>query len=426
MRSFLFLQGVATPFFARLARGLSDQGHAVFKVNFCGGDRLYWNGLPRLDFGGNLDQFEPTLRQLFEVHRFTDVILFGEQRPLHQIGTRVAREHGATVHVYEEGYVRPNWVTLERDGVNANSGLNRDPDWYRRMRSAFPRAGDGVAIGSVFWRRAGYDILYRLANALFLFRFPRYRTHRPCNALFEYMGWLRRYAIFPMRSRKAGRVTTDIIDRKRQFYLVPLQLDSDAQVRVHSPYNSVIEFLEQVIGSFARDADPNSLLVVKNHPLDTSLVNYRRETQRLARRRGVEGRVVFIDGGHLPTLLDYCRGVVTINSTLGLQALLHGTPVICMGESIYDMEGLTFQGGLKAFWHESDRPDKHLFSTFRDAVIALTQLNGSFYSDAGMDLLVKNSLKRLFAREAEPEVPEIPSPAVYAASALLQRPEFPN
>ena len=128
----------------------------------------------------------------------------------------------------------------------------------------------------------------------------------------------------------------------------------------------------------------------------------------------------------MPTLLDHCRGVVTINSTLGLQALLHGAPVICLGDSIYDMNGLTYQAGLKTFWMQSSSPDKQLFSAFRDTVIALTQLNGSFYSDAGMNLLVERSIQRLLGPEPGADQPAIPSPEIFAATDPQLHPEYPN
>ncbi len=40
-----------------------------------------------------------------------------------------------------------------------------------------------------------------------------------------------------------------------------------------------------------------------------------------AAARGVAGRVAFIDGGDLHALLRACRGVVLVNSTVGLAAL---------------------------------------------------------------------------------------------------------
>ena len=57
-------------------------------------------------------------------------------------------------------------------------------------------------------------------------------------------------------------------------------------------------------------------------------------------------------------LLDGARGVVTVNSTVGLWALRAGRPVITLGDAIYDIDGLTFRGGLDAFWTEAGPPER--------------------------------------------------------------------
>lgn len=41
-RTVLMLQGLMGPLFRRLGQGLTDAGHKVLKINFNGGDRLFW------------------------------------------------------------------------------------------------------------------------------------------------------------------------------------------------------------------------------------------------------------------------------------------------------------------------------------------------------------------------------------------------
>ena len=71
------------------------------------------------------------------------VVLFGDERPVHRVARRIARAFGIPVWCFEEGYLRPNYVTFERDGNNANSPLPRSPEdygfrptWRLRLRSA--------------------------------------------------------------------------------------------------------------------------------------------------------------------------------------------------------------------------------------------------------------------------------------------------
>ena len=50
-------------------------------------------------------------------------MLYGDTRPIHAQAVAEARARGLTVHVFEEGYMRPCWVTYERGGTNGNSRL---------------------------------------------------------------------------------------------------------------------------------------------------------------------------------------------------------------------------------------------------------------------------------------------------------------
>jgi len=51
-RSYLFLQGVCSPFFARLAARLKAEGHEIYKVNFNVGDWAYWQGRFACNYSG--------------------------------------------------------------------------------------------------------------------------------------------------------------------------------------------------------------------------------------------------------------------------------------------------------------------------------------------------------------------------------------
>ena len=100
--------------------------------------------------------------------------------------------------------------------------------------------------------------------------------------------------------------------------------------------------------------------------------------ESLARELGIHERVLYIHDQHLPTLLRNARGVVVINSTVGLSAIDHETPVKTLGSAIYDMPGLTNQGELD-FWNNPAKPSRNLYNAFYHEVIRKTQINGNFY-----------------------------------------------
>jgi capsular polysaccharide export protein len=112
--------------------------------------------------------------------------------------------------------------------------------------------------------------------------------------------------------------------------------------------------------------------------------------------------VTVLDGGELPKVLAMSHALVTVNSTVGGQALASGLPVIALGKAVYDMPGLTYQGDLDHFWTEATPPDAELFDAFRRVLAARCMIPGSFFNEAGLRLAVDAAVERLEAAYARP------------------------
>jgi capsular polysaccharide export protein len=245
-----------------------------------------------------------------------------------------------------------------------------------------------------------HDIAYEVANLANPLLFPRYRTHVPYNRWIGYAAHARRFAAFPLHASR-DRALLERLDREpAPLFLLPLQLDSDAQIRYYSPIATMSALVERVMRSFAASAPPEVRLVIKNHPLDPGFVNYRRLIARLARELDVAGRVDYVDTGDASPLVGRARGIVTVNSTVGMSSLALKRPVIALGTAIYNLPGLTFQGPLESFWRDAPAPDAELFRRFKNAVIHATQVNGGFYTRASVALAVANCQRLLLAERS--------------------------
>ncbi len=413
--SVLFLQGVASPFFSALANRLADEGSQIYRVNFCGGDRFFDSPNPKQaessgtswDFQQPIDQFPAWFDDKLTQHTITDIVLFGDSRPVHKDAIKLARSRHINIHVYEEGYIRPNRITLEQEGVNANSMLSRDPDWYLEHGGTFPSYPSDDT-GSSLRVRAWHDVRYHIASFTMRRHFSHYSTHRPDGPLREYLGWMWRFPTLLFHDRNGNRKIKDIIKEQKHviksesnaknnanngYYFLPLQLNADTQIRAHSDFQNVSEVIEHTIHSFASHAPKQTRLVIKNHPLDTGFVNYRKLIKDLVKHHKLDERVVYLEDGYLPTMVRHAKGVVLVNSTVGTSALYHRRPTCVLGKAIYDMQGLTYQGGLDTFWTEGKPPEKALFQKFCNAIIHLTQINGDFYSKKGIHMAVEGSLR---------------------------------
>ncbi|MFT4102790.1 MAG: capsular biosynthesis protein [Burkholderiaceae bacterium] len=381
-RRVLMLQGPMGPFFSQLAVDLTRAGAVVLKVDFNGGDRLFSRSRhfhKRLDYRGTLTDWPETFTALVCEHRIDTILMFGDCRPVHQSVIQCAKALGLEVGVFEEGYLRPDYITIERDGVNKRSSMPRDPSFYRALGA--PVAEPTTPIGSTYRKAALWGMLYYLAASLGHRRYRRYQHHRP-------LGW--RESRFWVRTvwRKLKYLVLErhlatrfISAEPPRFFLVALQTSGDAQVRVHSPFGTVERFIAHVIRDFAAHAPADVQLVIKHHPLDRGFTDHGRLIRELAQALGVTERCHYLHDQHLPSLLRRAVGVVTINSTVGLSAIGLGLPVKVCGESVYDIEGLVYRGPLARFWVEAPAhpPDCKLWTAYHHALIATSQFNGSFY-----------------------------------------------
>lgn len=393
------------PFFARLASSLENHGQSVTKVNFNGGDAWFYRRAGALSFRGSADQWPTWLRGVLQRHRIDALVLFGQTRPLHAAAVRVAQAAGIAVYVFEEGYLRPDYVTLERGGVNAHSSLPRCPETYPKPpHDSFPTPRP---TGQRFRTMAGQAMQYSMATWLAQPWFPLHRYHRPIHPVHEAARWLRggwRKLRYGVQQRNVLETLT-APERSKRWFLLPLQVANDSQIVHHSRFDSVGQVIVEVLESFALHAPQDAWLVIKHHPMDRAYNDYTALISQHIARHGLHDRVLYVHDLHLPTMLKNCRGVVTVNSTAGLQALYHGVPVCTLSDCFYAIPGLVHALPLSEFWTRPGTVDASLYRRFHHHVVAATQLNASFYGSVpALEALVSRTPTGTLASEALAEL----------------------
>lgn len=193
----------------------------------------------------------------------------------------------------------------------------------------------------------------------------------------------------------ARRVVSRLLAERIPFFVCPMQMQNDYQLRANSPYRHQSEMIEEVIESFSSHAPGEAHLVFKLHPLDNGLEGWPATVESLARTYGVLDRVHLIMGSDLRTLLTASRGVVVVNSTVGVHALRHGRPVKVLGAALYDIAGLTHQPSLDTFWTAPTHPDPELCTAFVRAIAATIQVKGNFFTKTGRAVAVPEFAARL-------------------------------
>lgn len=390
-RHFLFLQGPISPFFYRTGLLLRARGHAVHRINLCRGDTIFWPE-PAMDFTGRIAAWPAFIADVLARHAITGMILLGEQRDHHRLAIAAAHAAGVAVTVTDFGYLRPDWIILERDGMNRDSRFPRDPVAIRALAAGLPPVDNQTRHLDDFGQQARWDMQYHLANLL-PGRFRHYRSfllHHPVPAYIGTgLGLLRRKA-----EGKRAEALQASLPAGAPRWLFAMQMETDYSIRAYSDFKNMDQAIARVVASFARAAPAEGHLLVKLHPLDPGLKPWRRIVAAMAARYGVSGRVHFLGAGHLDAMLEAARGVVTVNSTVGIRALQLGRPVHAMGEAIYRCPGLAHMGALDEFW-AAGPPDPELADAFLRAIAACLHIRGVYYREPGLTVAVMAAAGRL-------------------------------
>ncbi|MCC7321859.1 MAG: capsular biosynthesis protein [Rubellimicrobium sp.] len=402
MRRFLFLQGPHGPFFHALGAMLRHAGCEVWRVGFNAGDRAFWfGGAGYIPFRGRPEEWPATFAALIDAQAITDIVLYGDTRPVHAQAVAIARARGLTVHVFEEGYLRPFWVTYERGGSNGHSRLMDLT--IEDMRSALAQSDLDVPAPPARWGDMRQHVFYgALYHWFVLFRnrdYRNFRSHRDLGVAREAWLYTRRLVLMPWVALERLVATGRIRRSGHPYHLVLLQLEHDASFRAHSPFTTMEEFIRLVLEGFAEGAPRHHHLVFKAHPLENGRAPLSRMIRTLAAAHGVGGRVHYVAGGKLARLLDHARSAVTVNSTAGQQVLWRGIPLRIFGRAVYARPELVSGLPMAGFFAEPGRPDGRAYRDFRRYLLETSQIPGGFYSRRGRRELLRQVVDMMLSAE---------------------------
>jgi capsular polysaccharide export protein len=177
------------------------------------------------------------------------------------------------------------------------------------------------------------------------------------------------------------------------YLLFPLQLNTDYQIRAHSPFSTMYQAVDYVMASFAEHAPKDAVLLVKQHPMGITFGSWEAFIAAHAKRLDIADRVLHIDGGD--DLAKDLRGGVVFNSTSATFALADGRPVITLGSAIYSMPGITHQGPLEEFWSAPQPPRPELYEAFLRCLHDHCLVRGGLASQSATRILVEGASERL-------------------------------
>ncbi|EHE0186052.1 capsule biosynthesis protein [Campylobacter coli] len=377
-KTVLLLQGPVGTFFHRLAIKMKKNKTKVFKLNFNGGDFLFYPSGKRCKCDEK--DLENFYENFFKEKKTDAIVMYNDCRLIHAKAIKVAKELGIGIWIFEEGYLRPYCITFEKDGVNANSSLPRDKNFYLSCNILTKESIKEIPGGFKFMAFSAF--LYWFFSFL-LAPFFNNKLHHRTLYPFEFLFWFRslyRKYLYKFTEKKLNQ---KIYSLEKKYFLAVLQVYNDTQIKHHYK-KSIEEFIEELILSFANHARAKSYLIFKHHPMDRGYRNYSKLINGLSQKYHVEGRIFYVHDTYLPTLLKNALGCITINSTVGLSAILEGCPTKVCGNAFYNFEGLAYPKKLQFFWREAHayKPNPNLVLNFKNYLLNTNQFSGNFYKNS--------------------------------------------
>ena len=260
------------------------------------------------------------------------ILMQNDTRWQHSLAIYVAKKLNIDYYVFELGLFRPNTITIDSNGVNYNNSVPRNKEFYRNIsiENKFDYSKTNSDI-SEFERNiivAKYMIYYRIGEIL-----GKNSLENKTIRLKDYFS--RFYNIYLKKSKKED----NSIQLPQNYIFAPFQVVNDSQTLVHSDFNNMIEFAETVIEGvkeYNSNNDDGLSLVFKEHPMDVGKVNYDDFYEKYKN----DDSIIFLKQGNTKRIIEKSNLVITINSTVGIEALEMHKKVICLGRAFYAIEDI--------------------------------------------------------------------------------------
>jgi capsular polysaccharide export protein len=268
----------------------------------------------------------PARKRYAEIETFLDtqaidaLLVWNGSNKLLSMAIHAARRRGIPVIHAEHGYF-PGTMQLDLEGVNAASSLSRRAHSGQAQRP--PQPALDARLDAIIDAVRG-DAPSRVVRTAIPARYLQSRSVRAINALFYR---LRPYGLG--KPMLPGYQDPPLPADGFVFY--PLQVRKDSQLLLHSPiwgndHAAVIASLSEQLALM----NPPRRLVVKFHPQEARLAQIANDA--LIRRFP---DVTFVCNLPATELIRRARFVVTINSSVGFEAILLDRPLVTLGDSFY-------------------------------------------------------------------------------------------
>lgn len=372
----LLLQGPIGNFFNEFAKYINQKGGIVHKIHFTYAEKLFYRQTNTFLYKQTLREWPHFFIRFVRKYKINKVYLMNDSRPYHRSIVKICHNMDIDMYAFEDGYFRPGFITLEPFGVNGNSHFSKygyDDEINIEHVSVLQM--------NLKPKRLSRILFSLISNFNFILS-KNYQPYRPINSFYWSVRLIRSFIEYKINKRKDSKQIKLISDDRESYkiFFIPLQVFDDTQIIYHSKFKDTYEFILEVLAAFASLNSRDFRVIIKQHPGDRGAINYRNFIKKKAKSLGLEKNIFFNVSTDANKIINISDGLILINSTLGINALLKGKSVYCAGSSVY--EDLCSNNGIIEFLEKilnkdqkNDQSNIELLHQLKNA----TQIKGGFY-----------------------------------------------
>jgi capsular polysaccharide export protein len=264
------------------------------------------------------------LKYFLVEHRIDCCICYNDLRWQHAIAKSICKQMNINIWFFEEGQFRPTTITLDNSGINHGaqntiSKILEQPlqDTKNKWNDCAPTFFDTFLKYLLF---VCFLIGSKIGDLLSL---------NTCTKNKKYS--LKKYTLLAALKLKSifsnQKISNRILDSKH-LIVVPLQVNEDSQTQIYSPFydsQQVIDLVESAISILPKDIQKNLVVVFRKHPM------------ALSQKCILHSPNSVFSNAPTVQLITKCKVLITVNSTVALDGLVIGKPVLFLGQSVYTL-----------------------------------------------------------------------------------------
>ncbi|MCV9884492.1 capsular polysaccharide export protein, LipB/KpsS family [Metabacillus halosaccharovorans] len=325
----------------------------------------------------NASRYINYLNELYSQEAFDLIVIWNDTFMYDSIAKQFASENGINTLIFEDGIFRPNTITIDPKGVNYGNSVPQDPQYYRQLN--LEKIVDETK-----------SEIYQIEKPTNIKKFYIYERILDSFHTWLIKDQLNLNIIFETIPHKLSRVVKKIVNKKNktkdiklpeEYIFVPFQVHDDSQVILNSPQIENMEELVKVINHelklYNKLFNKQLVAVFKEHPADYGRVDYS-DIYNLYKK---ERHLLFLKEGDTKKIVENCTLVITINSTVGIEALQSYKPVITLGNAYYNIKGVCNYCSNHRDLHNNINSvsiDKDLVDRFLNYLRYIYQIDGNW------------------------------------------------